>query len=190
MQTRGTWSLRLALVAGALAVAALLVPRDWVEPLLDDANADDEQSAAIDPSDLVFTDLEGNAVSLSEGLERGPVLVDFWATWCTPCKVAMPAYAAVQSEYAEHGFQVWAVSWDRGRAVQKIAPYFEKQGFTFPALLDPDQVQGRSLGVRALPTSFLFAPDGTIAWQHTGFASGDEKELESVLRGVLALDSP
>lgn len=194
MKIRGTWSLRLALVAGVLALAALFAPRAWIEPLLqgDAATASPDarpevatDRTAIDPADFVFTDLQGEPMPLADALADGPVLVDFWATWCTPCKIAMPAYAALERAYADRGFELWAVSWDDDRMADRIAPYMEKNGFTFPALRDPDRKLGQSLGVRALPTSFLIAPDGTIVWQHTGFAQGDERELETVLVALL-----
>ena len=192
MEIRGTWTLRLAVVAGALALAALLVPRGWIEPLLhgEAANASldaGEAAPSIDPNEFVFTDLEGEAMPLAEALEDGPVLLDFWATWCTPCKIAMPAYAAIEQEYAEHGLTLWAVSWDDDRMVDRIAPYMQKNDFTFPALRDPDRTLGTRLGVRALPTTFLVTSDGSIAWRHTGFARGDERALEAAVRDVLGL---
>ena len=101
----------------------------------------------------------------------------------------MPAYAALQAEYANQGLQLWAVSWDRGPAIDKIPAYFADKGFTFPALLDPGQTNGRALGVRVLPTTFLIAPDGTVVWRHTGYASGDEVELEAAVRSVLGLEA-
>lgn len=192
MKIRGTWSLRLTVVAGALALAALFVPRAWIEPLLqgDAANASQESAATpdgttIDPTDFVFTDLQGDPMPLADALADGPVLVDFWATWCTPCKIAMPAYAALERAYADRGFQLWAVSWDDDRMAERIAPYMEKNDFTFPALRDPGRALGQRLGVRVLPTTFLIAPDGSIVWQHTGFAQGDERELEKVLVDLL-----
>lgn len=192
MSHRRTWTLRLAAVLGAVALAALIVPRTWVEGILHDeaqATSPSAPAQAIDPNDYVFTDLQGEAVALAAALEKGPVLIDFWATWCAPCKKAMPAYAALQTKYAEQGLQLWGVSWDRGRAIDKIEPWFEQQGFTFPALLDPEQELGRKLGVRSLPTTFLVTPAGQIAWRHVGYASGDEVTLEAKIREVLGLDA-
>lgn len=138
--------------------------------------------------DFALPTLDGRTLHLADALIEGPVILDFWATWCAPCKIAMPAYSALADRYAEHGVQLWAVSWDHPRMHDRIAPYFERAGFTFPALLDAEKEVGRGLGVVNLPTTFLIAPDGTIAWRHIGFAAGDELDLEKALRTVLALD--
>lgn len=141
-----------------------------------------------DELDFALTALDGTELRLADALVEGPVILDFWATWCAPCKLAMPAYAAVAGRYVEQGVKLWAVSWDDPRMHDRIAPYFERAGFTFPALLDSDKKVGRGLGVMNLPTTFLIAPDGSIAWEHVGYAVGDEKELESALRAVLGLE--
>ena len=195
------WSLRLALVLAALALVALLAPRSWIESMggdrapvpagtapsvVDPISSSDD---SIDPASLVLTDLDGERVDLAAALADGPVILDFWATWCAPCKIAMPAYDALQEKYAEHGVELWAVSWDRGPAVDRIAPYFQEKGFDFPALLDPGQEAGRALGVSSLPTTFLIDTDGSIVWRHVGFAQGDERELERVLRETLDIGS-
>jgi len=193
MQNRSPWPLRIALAIGVVAVAALVVPRSWIESRVGDAQAVTSENSAADTTAqvraLVFPDLEGTDHALADALENGPVILDFWATWCAPCKKAMPAYAALQKKYADEGLQLWAVSWDRGKATAKIPGYFETKGFEFPALLDPDQEHGRALGVRMLPTTFLIAPDGSIAWKHTGYASGDEVELEQMVRTLLRGDA-
>lgn len=141
-----------------------------------------------DELDFTLATLDGAKLRLADALVEGPVILDFWATWCAPCKLAMPAYAALAARYAEQGVRLWAVSWDDPRMYDRIAPYFERAGFTFPALLDAEKKVGRGLGVMNLPTTFLIAPDGSIAWEHVGYAAGDEKELESALRGVLGLE--
>jgi thiol-disulfide isomerase/thioredoxin len=183
---RSNWSLRISLVLVVLALFALLAPRSWIEGLTPSANGEtQENGAAFDASDLVFVDLEGDEMRLADALERGPVILDFWATWCAPCKKAMPAYDALRAEYADRGVQLWAVSWDSERMVDRIEPWFEEKGFTFPALRDPDRAGGEALGVRVLPTTFLVAPDGRIAWRHQGYADGDERDLEDAIVAVL-----
>ena len=130
---------------------------------------------------------DGGEVRLSEALERGPVLLDFWATWCGPCKVALPRWAALANAYAEHGVQLLAVSQDDPRSQAKILPYMRSQGFTFPALLDGDKQVGRRFRVVSLPTTFLIAPDGRIVAHHVGYREGDELEVERALRVLLSL---
>ncbi|HKK71430.1 MAG TPA: TlpA disulfide reductase family protein [Candidatus Krumholzibacteria bacterium] len=187
---RSNWSLRISLVLVVLALVALLAPRSWIEGLTTTANGEaTEDTATVTPSELVFVDLDGGEHRLADALERGPVILDFWATWCAPCKKAMPAYDALRAEYADRGVQLWAVSWDSERMVDRIEPWFEDKGFTFPALRDPDRAGGEALGVRVLPTTFLIAPDGTIAWRHQGYADGDERDLEDAVLRVLGQTS-
>jgi cytochrome c biogenesis protein CcmG/thiol:disulfide interchange protein DsbE len=136
---------------------------------------------------LSFDDLQGDKVALESLLEEGPVILDFWATWCGPCKLAMPAWANLADEYSEHGVRLVPVSWDHPRMYPRVTAWFEDQGFQFESLVDPDKKAGRALGVVSLPTTFLIAGDGRVVFSHVGFAQGDEKLLESELRKVLDL---
>jgi thiol-disulfide isomerase/thioredoxin len=139
-------------------------------------------------NELSFEDLDGETVALESLLADGPVILDFWATWCGPCKLAMPAWAKLAEEYAEQGVQLVPVSWDHERMYSRITDWFEKQGFEFSSLVDPDKAGGRALGVVSLPTTYLIAPDGKVVFSHVGYAQGDERLLESELRKVLDLD--
>ena len=139
-------------------------------------------------NELSFSDLSGGKVPFSTLLEDGPVILDFWATWCGPCKLAMPAWAKLADEYAEHGVRLIPVSWDQSRMYPRITTWFEEQKFEFTSLVDPEKSGGRALGVVSLPTTFLVAPDGKIVFRHVGYAQGDERLLESELRKVLGLD--
>lgn len=160
----------------ALALALILLPTA--------AAADDEGVFA---NQLSFEDLSGEAVPVESLLEDGPVILDFWATWCGPCKHAMPAWADLAAKYEEHGVRLVPVSWDHERMYGRIEAWFAQQGFEFSSLVDPGKAGGRALGVVSLPTTFLVAPDGKIVFSHVGYAQGDERLLESELRKVLDL---
>ena len=131
----------------------------------------------------------GGKARLSEQLERGPLILDFWATWCAPCKRAFPRYQELVRKYREHGVELWAVSQDDPRMYDKIGPYFESQGFDFPALLDPERKVARTYNVVSLPTTFILAPDGEVLYHHMGFRDGDEKTMERILRRSLGLEA-
>ena len=129
----------------------------------------------------------GGTMTLEQALEEGPILLDFWATWCAPCKVALPRWAGLAERYTEHGVRLITVSQDDPRSQPKILPYLRGQGFDFPALLDGDKQVGRRYGVTSLPTTFLIARDGTIVSRHVGYREGDEHEVEEELRALLGL---
>jgi thiol-disulfide isomerase/thioredoxin len=136
---------------------------------------------------ISFESLDGEKVTMASLLEDGPVIVDFWATWCGPCKRAMPAWAKVAEQYAEQGVRLVPVSWDHERMYPRITDWFDDQGFEFTSLVDPDKAAGRALGVVSLPTTFLVGPDGRVVFSHAGYAQGDERLLESELRKLLGL---
>lgn len=131
---------------------------------------------------------DGKTMTLEQVLADGPVLLDFWATWCAPCKVALPRWDALAKKYAEHGVRLITISQDDPRSQPKILPYMRSQGFDFPALLDGDKQVGRRYRVSKLPTTFLIAADGTIVSHHVGYREGDEHEVEAELRALLELE--
>jgi peroxiredoxin len=179
-------------VGAGVALLALAVLLWWTRP--DDSSVRAEDATG-SPSENIASgskapdfELEvfgGGSIELSKALEKGPVLVDFWATWCTPCLRAMPSYQKLYAKYRNQGFTVLAVSQDVPKAQKTIGEFFEKRKLEFPALLDGDGKVAGKYGVMSLPTSFLVAPDGRVVSRHTGFLDGDEKELEAQIQALL-----
>ena len=83
---------------------------------------------------LTLEYLNGKKVTLSQLLENGPVLVDFWATWCEPCKKEMVYLDKFHKQYKEDGFQVLAVNQDSPRSLSKVRSYIRSKRFSFPIL--------------------------------------------------------
>jgi len=138
--------------------------------------------------ELTLENLEGGAVDIATLAADGPVLLDFWATWCSPCRRSLPHYQRLAEAYAEAGLRVITVSQDTPRLRRRIAPTLESIGVSLPVLLDPQEELGRELGVLSLPTTFLVAKGGEISMGHLGFVDGDEVELERQIRELLGLD--
>jgi peroxiredoxin len=115
--------------------------------------------------DLALQDLAGETVRLSD--YRGqPVLINFWAVWCTFCRVELPEMQAVYDAYQEQGFVILAVDvMDAGSEVQEYADELE---LTFPILLDLEAEVIRSYRVRGLPTSYFVDQDGVIMGRQLG----------------------
>jgi peroxiredoxin len=111
--------------------------------------------------------IHGEPVSL-EHYRGQVVLLNFWATWCPPCRVEMPAFQRVYEEKRDQGFVVLAVSTDRA-GVGVVRQFLDERNLTFPVAMATGQVIQDFGGIRALPTSFLIGRDGTLRQEVRGF---------------------
>jgi len=111
--------------------------------------------------DFSLADAEGSSITLSDLRGQG-VLVNVWASWCTPCQAEMPAMQRVYEEYKDQGFTILAVNATNQDSQSAAQQFAAEKGLTFPILYDVDDSVSRSYNVTALPTSFFIAPDGTI----------------------------
>ncbi|MFH1845202.1 MAG: TlpA disulfide reductase family protein [bacterium] len=130
---------------------------------------------------------DGDRFDLAGYLEKGPVIIDFWATWCKPCRRAMPHLQALYEKYRQRGVTVIGISEDDPRSQAKIGSFLRSQQITFPVLLDGEKQVARQYRVATLPTTFLISSDGQIVSLHRGYRDGDEKLLEQQLEALLAV---
>ncbi len=107
-----------------------------------------------------LTSLDGRELTLND-YQGKYLLVNFWATWCGPCKVEMPSLELLYRKFKERNFAMIAVSNDIFGA-QVVKPYVQAQNFTFPIGLDPKLKVSNQFGVISLPTTFLIDPQGKI----------------------------
>jgi len=134
--------------------------------------------------DFTLFSLAGPPVSLHE--QRGKVvLINFWATWCAPCREEMPALQAAYEKLADQGLVVLGVNWTQVDYLPDVEAFVEALGLTFPILLDSDGTVSEDLyQVLGLPTSVLIGRDGTIRAVRIGIL--DLQELEPTLQAFLA----
>ncbi|HEU5457710.1 MAG TPA: TlpA disulfide reductase family protein [Terracidiphilus sp.] len=130
---------------------------------------------------LARTSLQGTRVDL-KALRGKVVLVNFWATWCGPCKVELPQFVQWQREYGSRGLQVVAVSMDDSDAPVRRFVQTLKPGF--PVLMGNAKLGRAWGGVLGLPVTFLVARDGTVASRTEGGA--DLPALESQVKKLLS----
>ena len=134
--------------------------------------------------------LDGKPLS-NESLKGKVVLLDFWATWCAPCRKSMPELQALHAKYAERGFAVVGVSIDEGgpaKAGAKVKKFVAAKKFTYPMAVDKDQgAAWEAFQVKAVPAAFLLDREGKLVAAWTG-TSVPAKELEAKLEGLLAAD--
>lgn len=140
--------------------------------------------------DFTAKDLAGKNFQLKAALEKGPVLLDFWAMWCKPCKKALPHVEAIRKTYADSGLQVLTISLDSPKSQATIQPWLKSQKLGFPVLLDPNSEVRQLFGGKDIPFTVLINRDGSIAWQHLGYKAGDEKILEAAVKEALSMPTP
>ncbi len=119
--------------------------------------------------------LDGKNVSLSDFKGR-PVLVNFWGTWCAPCKVEMPWFEEFRKQYAAQGFEILGLTDDVDAGKDAIAKVVKRTGVTYPILLTDGKVQKAYGGLDYLPVSFYVDKNGVVVEQTAGLGSKDEIE--------------
>ncbi len=123
--------------------------------------------------------LDGKTVNSANFDNEGkPMIISFWASWCTPCKKELNNIAEVYSDWQkETGVKIIAVSIDDSRNVTKVQPYVDAQSWEYEVLSDANGDLKRALNVNTIPHTFLVNGDKKIVWQHTSYVEGDEFHL-------------
>jgi len=127
--------------------------------------------------DFTLEDLEVSAVSLKD-FQGNVVFLNFWATWCPPCRVEMPAMEKLWQKFKQEDFVILAV--DLRERKEKINSFVKTNGYTFPVLLDSMGAVANTYGIRAIPTTYLLDPEGRIVGKALGardWASADAFKL-------------
>ncbi len=136
---------------------------------------------------FALTSLDGKKVSLADYKGR-PVLVNFWATWCGPCKVEMPWFEELRKQYASQGFEILGLTDDVDAGKDTIAKTAKKIGVSYPILLTDGKVQDAYGGLDVLPMSFYVDRNGVIVVQTAGLGSKDQ--IEENIKKVIASGAP
>jgi len=122
---------------------------------------------------------DGDARRLAD--YRGKVVVlDFWATWCAPCRLAMPALQELHEQWSDEGVVVLGVATDE---TGDPAAYMRKMDYDYPVLLEGERIKD-AYRVQALPTLYVIGPDGTVLHAERGFHKGFERRLAAIFEGV------
>lgn len=132
--------------------------------------------------------MEGKTLNSSQITNEGkPMIISFWATWCSPCKAELNAISDVYSEWQkETGVKLVAVSIDDARNMGKVAPYVSGKNWEFDVYLDPNGDFKRAMNVNNVPHTFIINGNGEIVWQQNSSAPGDEEKLIGLIRKVAA----
>jgi len=143
-----------------------------------------------DEPDVTFKNLQGQDVSLSS-LKGKVVIVNFWATWCEPCRVEIPWMIGFQQKYADKGLTILGVAMDdEGKSV--VAPYVQSTQFdvgghsmtmNYPIVLGNDDIAAKFGGLLGFPTTIVISRDGKVQKRFIGLA--DEAELDKQIKALL-----
>ncbi len=138
--------------------------------------------------DFKLPDMDMEDVTLKSLLGKGPVIIDFWADYCRPCKEAMPALDELSKKYEE--LTVVMISIDAPKAQSRAKSYLRSKNFDFITLFDPDKNYAKRMNVVNPPHSFILNAEGEIVYSHVGFESGTEQIYEKHVRQILGLKKP
>ena len=135
--------------------------------------------------DLKIKLLDGSTTTIHTLVEEGPLMIDFWATWCVPCKKVMKYLDQYHQDYEEQGFKVLMINQDTPRSLAKVKSYVRAQDYQFFVGLDPSKTIARKLNGMVMPTLILVDKGGEVKWRHQGFIPGEEVEINNQIKLLL-----
>jgi peroxiredoxin len=156
----------------------LLVVGGLAAPAAGQSSADE---AARRAPDFALEQMNGDTFRLSD--HSGEIVVlNFWATWCPPCRQEIPGFITLQEEFEEQGVIFVGVSLNKD-GFSSVRPYAEKMGINYPLVVDDGSVAPQYGGIRILPSTVLIGPEGTIQHRKVGYFP--EEQLRSQLNAML-----
>jgi thiol-disulfide isomerase/thioredoxin len=147
--------------------------------------ADNAWAAALKTGEA-FPDLGGFKLEgkRPDSLKGKVVLIDFWASWCEPCKQSFPVMEELHKRYADRGLLIVAINVDENRP--DMEAFLKKNAASFPVLRDPNQKLVERAGIATMPSSFLLDREGKVRFMHTGFRGAEtKKKYEEEIEGLL-----
>ena len=139
-----------------------------------------------DKANFTVLTIDNKKIELSELYTEGPLLVNFWALWCEPCKVEMKVLKNLYKKYKDKGFSILGINQDSPKSVSKVRSYIASQKINFPVALDPNNQYLQKLNGQSIPYSLLFNSEGEIVYKSVGYLPGDEIKLEKEIQKLLS----
>lgn len=142
-------------------------------------------ASAQEVENFFLEDTDNEEVTLEELQGETLTIIDFWATWCKPCKKAMPELNTLYEKYKDQGVNVIGISCDGPRSIGQVNMVAQSLGVDYPILKDIDCEVMSALQLQAFPTLLILNEKREIVWMHEGFVSGDEQLIEEELSSRL-----
>lgn len=143
-----------------------------------------QESRTLPQSNL--KDLRNKTVSSTQATEGKITLINFWASYCVPCRKEMPLLDDLNEKYSEQNVQVLGISIDDSRTVSRVQSVVKSMKLKYTMLLDTEQKLYKNFNTSAMPFSILVDAEGIILWEHTGYLPGDEKKMEEQIKLAIA----
>ena len=130
---------------------------------------------------FVLKSVDGSELSLGKELgAHKAVLLNFWATWCPPCREEIPDLIKMQEKYKDAPFTILGV--DVGESPSRVGGFVKKMGMNYPIALDRDNAISEKYGIVGIPTSLLLAPDGTVLGEYHSYTRQLESDVKKALQ--------
>jgi peroxiredoxin len=172
-----------ALIAVALVVGLFYLNRYWIAPAVAHVRAQTKGDEAhpIAP-EFSLTDITGKPLKLSDYLGK-VVILDFWATWCGPCRIEIPNFVELQKRYAAQGFTMIGISIDD--SPEPVVDFYKELQMNYPVAIGNDRLGELYGGIPGLPTTFVIGRNGHIYAKHVG--ATDPTVFETEIKELLAM---
>ncbi len=144
-----------------------------------------EQKKLSSIQNFVLENLEGDLIELENEIGEGPIILNFWATWCKPCKEELKELNKIYNKYSDQGLKLFAISVDSEKSIAKVKPYIKTNQFDFTVLLDYNSEVARMYYAQMVPYSVIIDLNGEIIYTQLGYKRGDEVKMENIIADLI-----